>query len=66
MVPQVFMPRWMDLAGNVSPVKWAIRALEGGIWRDFTAGEMVLPCGILVGIGLLCGLIGVGVHQKRG
>lgn len=66
MVPQVFMPPWMDLASNGSPVKWAIRALEGGIWRDFSIAEMALPCGILLSVGLVCGLIGIGVHQKRG
>lgn len=66
MVPQIFMPRWMDIAGNVSPVKWAIRALEGGIWRDFTVAEMALPCGILVGMGIACGLAGIAVHQRRG
>ena len=65
MVPQIFMPRWMDLAGNVSPVKWAIRVLEGGIWRNFTVGEMATPCGILLCMGVVCGLIGVAVHQKR-
>jgi len=62
----MFMPPWMDRASNISPVKWAIRALEGGIWRDFSIGEMALPCTILLGMGLLCGLIGVAVHQKRG
>lgn len=65
MVPQIFLPSWMDLAGNLSPVKWSIRALEGGIWRDFTVGEMAVPCGILLGMGLVCGLVGVAIHQRR-
>jgi len=65
MVPQIFMPHWMEIAGSISPVKWSIRALEGGIWRDFTVGEMSLPCGVLAAIGLVCGVIGIAVHQKR-
>jgi hypothetical protein len=66
MVPQIFMPHWMEVLGNISPVKWSIRALEGGIWRDFSAPEMLTPCGILAAIGLATGLIGIAVHQKRG
>lgn len=58
MVPQVVMPAWMSTAGNVSPVKWAIRAIEGALWRDFTLTEMLLPCGILLVFGFLCFAIG--------
>lgn len=66
MVPQIFMPGWMDAAGNASPVKWAIRALEGGIWRDFTVVEMAWPCAVLLAMGAAFGLVGVAVHQRRG
>ena len=58
MVPQIVMPAWMSTAGNISPVKWAIRAIEGALWRDFTLSEMLLPCGILMLFGLLCLAIG--------
>ena len=58
MVPQIVMPAWMSTAGNVSPVKWAIRAIEGALWRDFTLSEMLLPCGILLVFGFLCFAIG--------
>ena len=36
--------------GQASPVKWSILALEGAIWRDFTAQQMLLPCVVLVAI----------------
>ena len=36
MVPLFVMPAWMATASNVSPVKWAILALEGALWRGFT------------------------------
>lgn len=65
MVPQVFMPAWMEAAGRVSPVRWAILALEGGIWRQFTLAEAVKPCAILLIQGLLCGLVGVIVLSRR-
>jgi len=53
MVPLFAMPAWMQSVGSVSPVKWGILALEGAIWRGFGAGEMLLPCGVLLGVGLL-------------
>jgi len=58
MVPQFVMPPWMSALGTVSPIKWAILAIEGALWRDFTPGEMLLPCTILVAVGLACFAIG--------
>lgn len=52
MIPLVAMPPWMQTASNVSPVKWGILSLEGAIWRGFSAAEMVLPCAILLAVGL--------------
>ena len=59
MMPQFVMPGWMQTAGNASPVKWAIRGIEGAVWRDFTFAEMLLPCGILLAFGAICFAIGV-------
>jgi len=58
MVPQFLMPEWMSTLGNVSPVKWAIRAIEGALWREFTLTEMLLPCAILFVVGLACFALG--------
>lgn len=58
MIPQFIMPAWMATLGNISPVKWAILAIEGAIWRDFTLGEMLLPCAILVAVGVLSFVLG--------
>lgn len=51
MVPLMFMPDWLRAASDYSPVKWAILALEGAIWRDFTWSEMAMPCLILPAFG---------------
>ena len=59
MMPQFVMPAWMQTAGNLSPVKWTILAIEGGVWREFTLLEMITPCLILLGFGGLCFSIGV-------
>ena len=52
MVPLAFMPGILRTLSNFTPVKWGILALEGAIWRDFTAAEIATPCAILLAIGL--------------
>ncbi len=53
MVPLFLMPDWMQQLANVSPIKWALVAYEGAIWRDFALTEMLLPCALLVGVGVV-------------
>ena len=59
MIPLFFMPSWMQTIGIFSPVKWSILAMEGAIWRQFTLSEMLLPCGILLAVGVGCFAAGV-------
>jgi ABC-2 type transport system permease protein len=54
MVPSFVMPRWMQSIGVISPVRWAMLAIEGGVWRNFSIAEMVMPCAILIGVGAVC------------
>ncbi len=63
MVPLMLMPEWMRTLGHVSVVKWSILALEGAIWRGFSPGEMALPVGVLVGLGVIGFVIGVSVFR---
>jgi ABC-2 type transport system permease protein len=58
MMPLLFLPGFMKTLSNFSPVKWSILALEGSIWRGFTLADMLLPCGILLGTGAVCLVIG--------
>lgn len=53
MIPLAFLPDWIQQLASVSPIKWSILAMEGAIWRDFSYGEMLTPCGILLGIGVV-------------
>lgn len=64
MIPLMFMPSWMKPISNFSPVKWGIYSLEGAIWRDFSFSEMLFPCVVLIGIGLIMYLIGWRVIKK--
>lgn len=59
MVPQFYMPPWMQGLGDISPVKWAILAMEGAIWRGFSISEMLLPWAVLAGFGVVFFAIGV-------
>jgi ABC-2 type transport system permease protein len=63
--PLAFMPGWMQTISNVSPVKWGILAFEGAIWRGFSLTEMLYPCGILVGIGVVCFWTGVATLSRN-
>ena len=65
MMPQFVMPGWMQTAGHASPIKWAILAIEGALWRGFTPAEMILPCGILLGFGAVCFAVGVAGLRER-
>ena len=58
MVPLFLMPEWMQTLGNISPMKWTLMAYEGAIWRGFTLSEMLLPCAVLVAIGVVAFSIG--------
>ena len=63
MVPRLFMPSWMKSISAVSPVRWSIEAMEGAIWRGYSFGEMVVPCMILLSIGIICFVVGARLFQ---
>ena len=65
MIPLIAMPDWMRTASSLSPVKWAILALEGTIWRGYSLAEMLLPCGILLIVGAVTFAIGVRVLRRQ-
>jgi ABC-2 type transport system permease protein len=59
MIPLFAMPSWMKIVSDISPVKWAILAMEGAVWRQFSFQEMLLPCGILLAVGVATFAVGV-------
>ena len=58
MIPLFAMPPWLVRVSGISPIKWAILAFEGATWRAFSMGEMLLPCGILIAVGLVTFALG--------
>ena len=65
MVPVMFMPGFMQHLSVLSPIRWAILALEGAIWRQFTWLEMLTPCAILVSIGAVGITLGTWLLQRQ-
>jgi ABC-2 type transport system permease protein len=65
MIPLFVMPQWMQTVSNVSPVKWGILALEGGIWRGFTLSQMARPCGVLLAVGAAGFVLGSAILARR-
>jgi len=63
MIPLFIMPPWMRSVSNLSPVKWAILGMEGAMWRGFSFREMLLPCAILLGIGIVFFAVGVRLFR---
>jgi ABC-2 type transport system permease protein len=64
MIPLIAMPAWMITISHASPIKWAVLALEGAIWRGFAPADMLLPCGILLTVGLVCFAAGSRALQR--
>jgi ABC-2 type transport system permease protein len=58
MIPTFVMPQWMQTIGYVSPIRWTLLALEGGVWRNFSLAEMATPCALLITVGVACFAIG--------
>jgi ABC-2 type transport system permease protein len=63
MIPLFFMPSWMRSISHLSPVKWAILGMEGALWRGFSFTEMLTPCSILLGAGILFFAAGVKLFK---
>ncbi len=65
MIPLIAMPPWLLTASHASPFKWAIIAIEGAVWRDFTLAQMLPALGILLAIAIVLFSAGVMVMKRR-
>jgi ABC-2 type transport system permease protein len=63
MIPVFFMPGWLVSASHFSPVRWAVLAIEGGLWRGFSPAEMLMPCVVLLVIGAVSFGLGIKVFK---
>lgn len=58
MIPLIAMPAWMANVSALSPVSWALRSLEGAIWRGYAWSDYAWPLGGLVLLGVIAFSIG--------
>jgi len=65
MIPVMFMPSWLLTVSHASPVKWGILSIEGGVWRNFSYTEMMLPVAVLIVIGAVSFFVGTTILSKR-
>jgi ABC-2 type transport system permease protein len=65
MVPEVLMPDWLVALSAWSPVRWAIVALEGAMWRGLSWSELAPPLLALSALGVACFALGAGVLHAR-
>lgn len=64
MVPTFIMPGWMQSVSMLSPVRWAMDALEGSLWRGYAFGDMLLPCGLLIALGVVGFWLGAALMSR--
>ena len=65
MVPEVLMPSWLVSISAFSPVRWAIVALEGAMWRGTPWLELAPPLLSLTMLGGVCFALGALVLRLR-
>jgi ABC-2 type transport system permease protein len=65
MMPLYFMPDWMQTVSSASPVRWAILALEGALWRGFSLNELAPYCVLLLSGGALAFVAGVFLARRQ-
>ncbi len=64
-VPLFILPKTVQMMSGVSPFRWATLLIEGSLWREFTFADMVLPGGIMLGIGVAGYAIGSASFRWR-
>jgi len=62
-MPSYLAPEWLEVVGRASPVRWAILAFEGAMWRGLEARDLVAPCAASIGTG--CAAFALGARCFR-
>lgn len=65
MLPLAFMPPWLSSLSYASPVRWAVLAIEAGVWRDLSWLDVLGPMGVLLGIAAATLTLGVSFFQRE-
>ncbi|MCA9685073.1 MAG: ABC transporter permease [Myxococcales bacterium] len=63
MLPLFLMPPWLQQVAWLSPVSWALRAIEGAVWRGSSLAEIGGACLALLLLGAVS--LGFGARTVR-
>jgi ABC-2 type transport system permease protein len=63
-IPLFFMPKLMQQISSVSPFKWATLSIENGLWRAEGWDAMLVPSGVLLGIGVIGFVVGQAAMRR--
>jgi ABC-2 type transport system permease protein len=58
-VPAFVFPRWLQLASQYVPTRWAVDGLEDATWRGLPFSAAMMPTLVLLGGAVVCLLIAV-------
>ncbi len=64
MIPATFMPGWMQGVSKASPIRWAIDAFEGPIWRGTPINDLAIKWAVLLAIGVGCFALGTALFRR--
>lgn len=64
-IPLMVMPKFMQIIAGASPFKWLILALEGALWREFTLTDMLVPCAVLLAVGVVGFILGAMLFREE-
>ncbi|MDX2148445.1 MAG: ABC transporter permease [Planctomycetota bacterium] len=63
-IPVFFMPKAMQSLSAISPFRWASQAIDGALWRGLPLNELLLPLGVLFGVGIVGYAIGAASFKR--
>lgn len=66
-VPLFVMPPFVRDLSVISPIRWAMLVLEGGVWRGWslTDQSMLVPMAVLLGIAVVGASAGMALVQRQ-
>ncbi len=65
MVPRFFMPQVLRDIGWFTPNTWALEAYSGVFWRQESLEQLVLPIGLLAGVGIVGWRLALTLARRR-
>ena len=63
MVPHFFMPPWLQGLAELSPVRWAIVAMDGSTSHESSAALVLPHCALLLALGTVCFALGARLFR---